>query len=131
MAEPKRELVDAWLRAAMDDLGAAGKLIDGMPAFPGAALYHCQQCAEKALKAFLLLNDVEFEKTHNLSVLIELCADINIGFHDLADYAEALTPYATLYRYPDEVEAAEISQAARALEMARKIFVFVSSTVNC
>lgn len=130
MAEPKRELVDAWLRAATDDLGAAEKLIDGFPAFPGPALYHCQQCAEKALKAFLLLNDIEFEKTHNLSVLIELCADRNIGFHGLADYAESLTPYATLYRYPDEVETAEIGQAEQALEMARKIFGFISAIVR-
>ena len=64
MADPKTELVAAWVRAAQDDLGSAVKLVEGETIYPGTALYHCQQCAEKSLKAYLLLKDIEFEKTH-------------------------------------------------------------------
>lgn len=126
MADPKSELVAAWLRAAKNDFGSAVKLVDGDNVYPGTALYHCQQCAEKALKAFLLFHDIEFEKTHNLSVLIEICTDKNPAFRKLAEYAEALTPYATLYRYPDEIEPADIEQAGKAIEMTQAIFSFVT-----
>ena len=34
--------------------------------------FHCQQCAEKHLKAFLFFNDVHFPKTHDLRLLLEL-----------------------------------------------------------
>lgn len=126
MADPKTDLVVAWVRAAQDDLGSAAKLVEGETIYPGTALYHCQQCAEKSLKAFLLLNDIEFEKTHNLSVLVEMCADKNPGFRQLAQYAETLTPYATLYRYPEEIEPAELDQAVKAIEMAKAFLVFVT-----
>ncbi len=125
MADPKRDLVGAWIQAARDDLGSAEKLISGEPAFPGTSLYHSQQCAEKALKAFLLQVGREFEKTHNLAVLLDLCADMDGRFRVLAETAVSLTPYATLYRYPDEVGPADMGEAAEGIEMARAVLSFV------
>jgi HEPN domain-containing protein len=34
-------------------------------------VYHCQQCAEKAVKGFLLFHDVVFQKTHDVQKLVE------------------------------------------------------------
>lgn len=121
MADPRDELVAAWIKAAQDDIGSAIKLVEGDTVYPGTSLYHCQQCAEKSLKAFLLSNDIAFEKTHNLSVLVELCCDKHQGFRSLADQAEKLTPYATLYRYPEETETPTLDEARKAIAMGRAI----------
>src|SRR5437899_2374892 len=63
--------------------------------------YHCQQAVEKLLKAFLVGLEVNYPKTHNLQVLIQL---LEAGGKelpvDLADL-DLLTPYATIYRYED------------------------------
>ena len=61
-----------------------------------------QQAVEKALKAFLVFNDIVFEKIHNLTVLVELCKDKEPDFGDYLETAAILTPYATAYRYPNE-----------------------------
>ena len=130
MADPREELVGVWMQAARDDLGSAVKLIEGDSIYPGTSLYHCQQCAEKALKAFLLSIGVAFEKTHNLSVLVELCSDKDSAFQQLKDLAERLTPYATLYRYPEEVETPTIDEAREAIIMARAVLDVVAAVLS-
>lgn len=52
-----------WLEKASDDLESARILAAADHA--ANALYHCQQSAEKSLKAFLTLHDRPFRKTHN------------------------------------------------------------------
>jgi len=56
-----------WLEKALDDLESARVLAAADHA--ANALYHCQQSAEKSLKAFLTLHDRPFRKTHNLKEL--------------------------------------------------------------
>lgn len=130
MDSAKKELLAAWIRAAHDDLGSAKKLLGGDDPYTETAVYHCQQSAEKALKAFLMLRDVEFEKTHNLTLLVQSCADLDRAFCELMPHAEALTPYATLYRYPDEIESADIQQAQEAVEMAQAVLGFVKARLQ-
>jgi HEPN domain-containing protein len=43
----------SWLRKAKEDLQIARQLVKGSKALSGGAIFHCQQAAEKALKAFL------------------------------------------------------------------------------
>jgi HEPN domain-containing protein len=55
-----------WLQKANHDLIIAKKgASEPNPVFD-AALYHCQQCAEKSAKAYLLFLDTNFEKTHDI-----------------------------------------------------------------
>jgi len=60
--------------------------------------FHAQQAIEKALKAWLAWLDVEYPRTHDLSLLLSLLqareADI-APFEDLIEY----TPYAVQLRY--------------------------------
>lgn len=44
----------AWLRRANDDFRAAEADLHADPALLGDAAFHCQQAAEKVLKAFRL-----------------------------------------------------------------------------
>lgn len=41
-------------------------------AFPNAIAFHCQQAAEKYLKAFLTWHQVAFSKTHDLQELLDI-----------------------------------------------------------
>lgn len=61
--------------------------------------FHCQQAAEKLLKALLADFGVDFPRTHNLRLLMDLLTDA--GFH-LPEYLadlDFLTPYGNLFRY--------------------------------
>ncbi len=127
MDKSKAALVRSWLLKAQHDLGSAKRLANEPSPYLDTAIYHCQQAAEKALKAFLVYRDVQFEKIHNLSVLLEYCADIDPGFRSLSDAASSLTPYATAFRYPDEFFEPEPNQRQfdEALRQAEQIADFV------
>ncbi|MDW8468096.1 MAG: HEPN domain-containing protein [Burkholderiales bacterium] len=57
---------------AADDLYVARRLAAD-PEAPGWILgFHAQQAAEKSLKAVLALHRIEYPRTHNLAMLLEL-----------------------------------------------------------
>lgn len=64
------------------------------------AAYHCQQAVEKAVKAFLIHHGKPHERTHDIEVLVDLACEIDSTLHRLADAADALTPYATVFALP-------------------------------
>jgi HEPN domain-containing protein len=61
-----------WLSKAESDLRASENLVTDELVWD-VAIYHTQQCAEKALKSFLAWSKYPLEKTHNLVKLLELC----------------------------------------------------------
>lgn len=129
MDDAKRELVRAWLIKSRNDLDTArqiGALPDG---HLDAAIYHCQQAAEKAVKGFLSFCDHRLERSHDVERLVELAAGYDPGFASLVDAANILTPYATAYRYPGESTTLEPSRAefAEALKLAGDFVSFVGS----
>jgi HEPN domain-containing protein len=99
--------------------------MEGEEPFLDTAVYHCQQAAEKALKAYLTLQDAPFEKIHDLTVLIEQCSGFNEGFKELLGYSEILTPYATAFRYPGDVLEPARPDAEEAAGLAERIVEFV------
>ena len=100
MDDAKRELVKAWLIKAQHDSAAAHKLAAEPNAYLDAAIYHCQQTAEKAIKAFLVFHDQRFEKTHDLKILAGLAQPFEVQFASWLNAAILLTPYVTTFRYP-------------------------------
>lgn len=127
MDEAKRELIKAWLIKAQNDLATARKLVRGPEIILDTAIYHCQQAAEKAIKAFLVFHDQRFEKTHDLRLLIELALRYNERLSDLQSMAELLTPYATAYRYPGDVLDPSQEEFDEALSSAESIYTFILS----
>ena len=90
------------------------------------AAYHCQQAAEKALKAFLSLHDIPFQRTHLLSPLVLQCMQRDPEFETLEDAAEALTPFATAFRYPGDPADPDPSDVAEVIDLAQAVVEFVS-----
>lgn len=100
----------------------------GRPApFYDVAVYHCQQAAEKAVKAFLVRHGQPYEKTHDIEVLVDIAGEIEPGFRQWADAADALTPYATRFRYPNATFAVDPLPVEydEALQQAQGIYDFV------
>jgi HEPN domain-containing protein len=83
----------AWLRKAAYDLRAASHSLTASPPLLDDVVFHCQQAAEKALKGFLMWNNIPFRKTHSLEEIGEQCLDLDSTLQDFRD-SGALTEYA-------------------------------------
>jgi HEPN domain-containing protein len=100
MDEPLRELVRDWLTRAHHDLRSARALASLEDPLLDTAIYHCQQAAEKSVKAWLQSNDDPFPKTHDIGDLVKRAALIDPNFAHFAEAASILTPYVSAFRYP-------------------------------
>jgi HEPN domain-containing protein len=91
------------------------------------AVYHCQQAAEKAVKAFLVHRRKPYERTHDIEVLTDLARELDANFSKLAEAADALTPYATRFRYPNATFAVESepSEYNEVVTHAQTVYDFV------
>ncbi len=116
-----------WLRRAEDDLRAAEIDLAAHPALLGDAAFHCQQAAEKALKAFLTWHDLPFRGTHDRGELGQQCAGLDASIEPICRRAEPLTIYAWAFRYPGEVEEPRRDQVEEALALAREVHEAVLS----
>jgi len=114
-----------WLIKADHDLQSAKRLMDGESPLLDTAVYHCQQAAEKSLKAFLALNDVPIQRIHILGMLVEQCMEFDNSFQELREIADVLTPFAVMFRYPGDYEEPALVDAEDALESAGVVFDFV------
>ncbi len=87
-----------WHLIALEDLDSAKHLF--IRSFM-TTLFHAQQCAEKALKSYLVLKKGSIKKTHDLIRLIDICMEVDKNFEVLRPLAAELNPYETAGRYPD------------------------------
>ena len=67
----KRE-TGRWVRKAEADLEGANDLAQAVRPYHDLICFHCQQSAEKYLKAFLQEHRVVFPRTHSLIELLEI-----------------------------------------------------------
>ena len=119
-----------WLEFAKTDLGVAQHLNESYYPKPLEIIcYHCQQAAEKAIKALIVFYDIQdgVPKKHNLSFLlmqIKHMVDIPEKYYD---YTDALTPYGVAVRYPNELFLEErhvqeaLKYASEIVEWAQKM----------
>ena len=117
----------AWLTKAVLDSRRVEILLGAKPPDVEGALYHCQQAAEKAFKAFLTWHDVPFRRVHELDVIGGPCVDLGPTLKDLADRAYTLTKYAWQFRYPGAPYEPALQEGQRALALAREVVEAVAS----
>ena len=115
----------SWIAYAEEDFNATKTLLSLKKPLRAAVCFHAQQCAEKYLKALLILKDVDFPKTHDLPSLNTLCNqnDILTGFdpQQLAD----LTKHAVQARYPGSQPTLE--EAKETFKFAKTVRRFARS----
>ena len=92
--------------------------------------YNCQQAAEKALKAFLAYHEVIIPKTHNISLLVNLCSTYDASIRLENKAAKKMTDYATISRYPDFVTTWSETDATLALKYAKRVLEKVNKSLH-
>ncbi len=126
----KEEIAEKWQRKAYTDLRVAEKLFE-IGEEPWVIVFHAQQAVEKALKAYLVLHNKHFGKTHNLSQLIDLCSEIDREFQQLHELEiDKLYPLAIEARYPDTEIEITVNEAREAIEKARTATSFVTRKIE-
>jgi len=96
-----REITEEWVFKAEDDYRSAEALLYEIEIpVVDTACFHCQQTAEKYLKAFLEEHAVDFPRHHNLMKLLDSCVKIDGKFQTLRADLQSLGNYAVTIRYP-------------------------------
>ena len=96
-------------------------LLAAKPADVEGALFHCQQAAEKALKAFLTWHDVRFRRIHDLEEIGKQCVQVDQTLGPLMARAETLSEYATRFRYPGARYEPSLEEARDVVALAREV----------
>lgn len=124
------ENIKNWLQKADNDLTTAKHELD-LPTdetVKESVCFHSQQAAEKLLKAFLISKNEEFGKTHNLELLLQLCAKHDKDF--LKCELGELTEYPVGIRYPGDFFEPDIQETKLAYKIANNIKTFVNHKLN-
>jgi len=119
-----------WLRHARSDLALASMSPDGSEVLLESLCYHCQQAAEKALKAVLIARKQQVPRTHNLGLLLDrlpvgVSLPQGVGEKDVA----ALSAFAVIARYPGDVEEVEVEDYEKAIAAARAVVDWAAGLV--
>ena len=118
------KLVQEWFNYSQNDLTSAYHLFNDLhPKQSEIACYLSQQCAEKALKGYLLFRDTEPPRIHNLVELCQICMESDNTFSEILDACSDLTPYGVTVRYPNELAVDDVI-AKLAIDKAQVIRKF-------
>lgn len=94
-----------WLCFALSDLRYAELGCRRKGIVPGQVCFHAQQASEKALKALLLSDGIDFPLTHDLEELLRVARKGGLTFPPKVQRIVELTPYAVEARYPGSPDA--------------------------
>ena len=108
-----------WVRKAESDFRLAETIARGVEPFHDEQCFHCQQSAEKYLKALLEELGRTIPKTHNLVALLSLLMSHDRSLRTLRRGADFLTRFAVDTRYPGD--SASKRQAAAAVRWAGRV----------
>ncbi len=110
-----------WVEKAENDLITASHTLRLRKNCPtDTVCFHAQQCIEKYIKALLVLNAIEFGRTHQLSKLLALVPS-SIRPQMTPEEQERFTEFAVITRYPGDDDPITREEARQAVQTARRI----------
>ncbi len=121
-----RQLEQAMLlvKKAADDEALLAEILSSRHVSDEIFGFHCQQAAEKLLKALLSQAGIGYPRTHNLRLLMDLLADAGHPLPvDLAEL-DMLSPYGTMFRYEDLPAEVELDRQML-FKLVRSLHEFV------
>lgn len=101
MTNDQNDYLKNWIFRANEDIAVIENLFKSEPElFASSICYHAQQAVEKFLKAYLVFQNIDFPKTHDLDFLLLECKKVdnkvfNIDLGSLTDFGVSI-------RYPDD-----------------------------
>lgn len=106
---PSLDHARALVARAQDDRYVLDRLASDEKAPMWVLGFHAQQAVEKALKAVLSLRAVEYPRTHNLSMLLELLRRSGAQLPPDGEDLARLIPFGVALRYEDVVGGETLS----------------------
>ena len=128
MVDP--ELINSWVEKADEDLKYAKVSLDENLGFYPQICFLLHQAVEKYFKAYIIANELDFQKIHDLGRLIKICGQKDNEFNQYFDKITDLNTYYIETRYPDFEVLVNESQAENALNLAEQISVFVKQKIE-
>ncbi|MCD4813278.1 HEPN domain-containing protein [bacterium] len=115
------KVVRQWKKKAEHDLKVAEHTLEIQRDCPTEIVcFHSQQCVEKYLKAYLISINKPFPKTHDIEQLLLLFPK-QMSFNISSEEKARLTEYATIARYPGDIEPIDVAEAEKAVRLAKRI----------
>ena len=115
-----RDIINEWISKGDEDFEFAKINFEEEKPFHAQICFHFQQAVEKYLKAYIIANELEFRKLHDLPLLLKKCSSKDRDFKDLAEDCEYLTTFYIEARYPVHwpihLSRSETQKAYRAAE---------------
>ncbi|MEW6109691.1 MAG: HEPN domain-containing protein [Nitrospirota bacterium] len=116
----KRPDVLEWITKAEQDYQTAVVMARKRKVpVPDVVGFHSQQCIEKYLKALLVLNKLDFPKTHDLLDLLAILTENEPLLDVLKPELRILNPFSVQFRYPGE--SATIGESQKALTAMKHV----------
>ena len=123
------ELARLFLKKAAEDEALLDAVLH-LPAIADATVgFHCQQAAEKLLKARLAQLGVRFRRTHDLQELMTLLEEAGEPLPADLSCLDELTPYAVELRY-DEVVADASFDRVQARATIQKLRAYIEAKLG-
>ena len=129
MLNKKKVYIEEWLNFAKEDLDTAKTLLNSEYLFNRSICYHCQQSAEKDLKAYIIYLDLPLNKTHNLIKLVDQISELDKEIIHLQKAVEVLTDYIVTARYPDDSELITDEESKLAFNESEKINNYIKTKI--
>lgn len=123
MDQNRKVLAKEWFDSGTSDLSYAEIGLKEKKIFPQIA-FLSQQVAEKFLKGFLVLNNIEPTRVHDLPKLLDECVKINPELEKIRNACELLTGFYVETRYPPDISdytKEEIKEAFNKAEFVKEI----------
>ncbi len=118
-----------FLRKAEADLALLEEVLHAQRVAAEIVGFHCQQAAEKLLKALLSEHAIPFPRTHNLRHLLDLLVDAGHPLPPELTEIDELTPYGTVFRYDDPEDAPPLDREA-AVKEVRALHAYVQPRIQ-
>ncbi len=132
VAKPPVSAPAEWIKYAEGDLRVAKAGMRSKDPAYATICFLCQGSGEKFLKAFLIAQGWELEKTHDVKKLLKYCQTFNPAFARLEMEAEILNTYITAGRYPGFFDQEYITheEAQEAMKATKKIRLLVKKLLD-
>ena len=128
MNKSTREYIEQWIAKAGEDFKVIEKLTEFEIVANSAVCFHCQQLAEKYLKAFLLAAGKNIQKTHNIEFLLIECSEIDADFSFIDP--KNLTDFGVDIRYPGDLYIPSNEETLEHKEIALSIMKLVEVKIK-
>jgi len=92
-------VISEWIKKADEDLEFAISIVEEST-FYAQICFHFHQASEKYLKSFIIAQDLEFKKIHDLQVLLKSCLTKDPNLQELIDDCKFLNRFYIDTRYP-------------------------------